>query len=138
MFVLVMYLPLMASDANWLTNYEEALKKAKEEKKPVLINFSGSDWCGWCIRLDKEVFSTGLFSEFARDNVILFVADFPRNKKISDEEKMQNEKLAKKYNIEGFPTVIVIDSNENILLRTGYRPGGAKEYIKHLNENLKK
>jgi len=123
----------------FITNYAEALKTAKEANKPILIDFTGSDWCSWCIKLDDEVFSQPEFIEFATKNLILFKADFPsQNVEQPIEVKEQNAPLLKKYGIEGFPTIILIDGDENIIAQTGYQFGGAMKYVEHLKELLGK
>jgi len=124
----------------WLTDYKEALTKAKAENKLILMDFSGSDWCSNCIRLEKSVFQTEVFNTYAKDKFILLNVDFPMKSKnkLSKELTDQNAELAKKYNSEGqFPTVIIMDSDEKVLARTGYIEGGAEGYIKHLNDLLK-
>lgn len=124
----------------WLTNYKEALFKAKAENKLILMDFSGSDWCSNCIRLEKSVFQTEAFKAYAKDKFILLNVDFPMKSKnkLSKELTEQNAELAKKYNSEGqFPTVIIMDSDKKVLARTGYIEGGAEVYIKHLNDLLK-
>jgi len=124
----------------WLTDYKEALTKAKAENKLILMDFSGSDWCSNCIRLEKSVFQTEVFNTYAKDKFILLNVDFPMKSKnkLSKELTEQNAELAKKYNSEGqFPTVIIMDSDEKVLARTGYIEGGAEGYIKHLNDLLK-
>jgi len=124
----------------WLTDYKEALTKAKAENKLILMDFSGSDWCSNCIRLEKSVFQTEVFNTYAKDKFILLNVDFPMKSKnkLSKELTDQNAELAKKYNSEGqFPTVIIMDSDEKVLARTGYIEGGAEVYIKHLNDLLK-
>ncbi|MFC1498771.1 thioredoxin family protein, partial [Verrucomicrobiota bacterium] len=67
--------------SGWLTDFEQARKLAKEKKLPILADFAGSDWCGWCIKLDKEVFTKEEFKKYAKDNLVLFLADFPNKKK---------------------------------------------------------
>jgi protein disulfide-isomerase len=129
---------VLGAESMWLTDFEKAKQQAEELKKPILADFSGSDWCGWCIKLDKEVFSTKEFQEFATNNLILFLADFPAKKPQSDKEKGQNKKLADKYRIEGYPTVLLLDKDGNVLARTGYQKGGAKAYIQHLKELIEK
>jgi thioredoxin-related protein len=124
----------------WLTDYKEALTKAKAENKLILMDFSGSDWCSNCIRLEKSVFQTEVFNAYAKDKFILLNVDFPMKSKnkLSKELIEQNAELAKRYNSEGqFPTVIIMDSDEKVLARTGYIEGGAEVYIKHLNDLLK-
>lgn len=118
----------------WLTDFEKAKELAAEKDVPILADFSGSDWCGWCIKLDNEVFSKKQFKEFAEKNLVLFLADFPSQKPQSEEVKKQNRTLQKKYGIRGFPTVLVLDENGNEKERTGYRRGGAESYVKHLKE----
>lgn len=121
----------------WLTDFEAAKKLAAEKNVPILADFSGSDWCGWCIKLDNEVFSKDAFKEYAKENVVLFLADFPNRKPQSKEVKEQNDALAKKYGIRGFPTVLLLDAEGNVLEQTGYQAGGAKAYVEHLKELLK-
>jgi len=119
------------------TNYAEALQTAKETNRPILIDFTGSDWCGWCMKLDEEVFSQPEFIEFATQNLVLFKADFP-SKKVEQpaELKEQNTALLKKHGIEGFPTILLIDGEENVIAETGYQDGGAVKYVEHLRELL--
>ncbi len=126
-----------AGDA-WKTNLDEAKKIAEKENKVILMDFSGSDWCGWCIKLEKEVFATQAFKDFAKENLVLMLVDFPRRKQIDPATKTANGSLAKKYNVEGFPTVILMDSKGNVIAQTGYRAGGAQAYISHLKELMAK
>ena len=122
----------------WLTDFEQAKKAAAEQKRPILLDFTGSDWCGWCVKLDEEVFSQKEFKDFAKDNLVLFMADFPRGKELPPAEKQQNEALMQKYKARGFPTILLLDAAGEVIAKTGYRPGGAAEYVKHLQELLKK
>lgn len=123
---------------DWLTDFEKAKKEAAEKHRPILANFSGSDWCGWCRKLDKEVFSQKAFKDYAGDNLILFVADFPAKKEPSAELKRQNEALSKTYSVRGYPTVLLLTAEGKEIARTGYREGGAEAYVEHLKELLKK
>lgn len=120
----------------WLTDFEAAKKTAAEKKRPILIDFSGSDWCGWCIKLDKEVFSKKDFKQYAENNLVLFLADFPRRKKQSSAVKKQNQELVQRYGIRGYPTILLLDASGNVLAKTGYQRGGAKAYVKHLQKLL--
>jgi protein disulfide-isomerase len=121
--------------SGWITDYEKAMEMAKAENKHILINFSGSDWCGWCIRLDKEVLSQQAFKDFADENLVLMLADFPRDKsKQSDALKKQNEKLAEKYGVRGFPTVFILDPEGNVIDKTGYQEGGAEAYVDYISK----
>ena len=95
--ILTMFLGALGVHAGegWTTDFEKAKVTAKEKNVPILADFSGSDWCGWCIKLDKEVFSQKEFKAYAAENVVLFLADFPNRKKMDPEVVKQNEKLAK-------------------------------------------
>ena len=129
----------MAAESGWLTNYEAAKKQAKEENKPILINFTGTDWCGWCIKIEKEIFSKDEFKAYAKEKLILMEVDFPEKKKQSDEVKAQNKVLDKEFKIEGYPTIFLIDAEGKKLSEDiGYREGGAQAYVDHLKELLKK
>lgn len=125
----------MAADG-WMTDFPAAQAQAKAEGKPLLLDFTGSDWCGWCIRLDREVFSQAAFKEFAASELVLVELDFPRGKKQSAEVRAQNEALAAKYGIEGFPTLILLSPAGGVVGRTGYREGGAEAYVEHLKALL--
>jgi len=123
-----------ASDGAWLTDFEQAKKESAKRNVPILADFSGSDWCGWCIRLDKEVFSTKAFKEYAKKSLVLFVADFPRGKDQPKKLAAQNSGLAATYAVQGFPTVLLLDAKGRELARTGYRRGGVDSYVEHLSE----
>jgi thioredoxin-related protein len=130
-----------AGEDAWLTDMAKALEKAKAEKKAVLINFTGSDWCGFCIKLDKEVFATGEFAEYAKKNLVLVKADFPRSKPLPAEQKKANENLQKQYAepFEGYPTIVLVGSNGKKLGEiVGYGGGGPKAFIGEVSGKLKK
>ena len=116
----------------WMTDFEKAKETAGKENKPILLVFSGSDWCSWCIKLDREVFSTSAFREWAADNIVCMLADFPAVKDLAPDLKSQNEKLRDTYNVEGYPTVLLLKADGSVIARTGYLAGGADKYIKHL------
>jgi protein disulfide-isomerase len=122
------------SAGGWLTDYDAALKKAAAENKYVLLDFSGSDWCGWCIKLDREVFSKPEFLDYAKENLILVMVDFPREKPQTKEQKAANEALSEKYDIEGFPTVLILSPAGKVVERTGYAPGGPTAYVNRIKE----
>lgn len=129
----------MAAESGWLHDYEAAKKQAKEENKPILINFTGTDWCGWCIKIEKEIFSKDEFKAYAKEKLILMEVDFPEKKKQTDEVKAQNKKLDKEFKIEGYPTIFLIDAEGKKLSEDiGYREGGAPAYVDHLKELLSK
>ena len=133
--MVMMHAGALASDDVWLSDFEQAKQQAKERNVPILADFAGSDWCGWCMKLDEEVFSREEFQVYAKDNFVLFLADFPMRKKLDDNIVMQNSALQSQYGIQGFPTVLLLDSEGKVLGRTGYRSGGAESYVEHL-ENL--
>ncbi len=114
----------------WMTDYKAALELAAKESRPVLLDFTGSDWCGWCIRLDKETFSKPEFQTFAKDNLVLVELDFPNNKPQSAEVKKQNEALQTKFGVQGFPTLVLLNSEGKEIARNpGYLPGGPTALI---------
>lgn len=122
----------------WMDDFEQAKKEAALFKQPIFAFFTGSDWCGWCIKLRSEALDTKEFEKFAADNVILFEADFPRSKKISEKVKKQNKELAAKYGVRGYPTVFLLDAEGKELGKTGYQAGGGEAYVKHVKELLDK
>lgn len=129
----------LALAEGWMTDWEAAKAKAKAENKPILINFTGSDWCGWCIRLEKEVFSQKAFQEYAAKNLILMEADFPKKKKQTPELIKQNKALEKEYPFDGYPTIYLLDAEgKKISEDIGYREGGPEAYAKRLQELIDK
>ena len=125
-----------AAEDIWMTDYDAALKQAAEVNKYVLVDFSGSDWCGWCIKLDKEVFSKPEFIDYAKENLICVLVDFPQYKAQTDEQKAFNKSLANRYNIEGFPTVLILNPKGEVAERTGYRPGGPGSYVEMIKGTI--
>ena len=121
----------------WLTDLPKAQAQAKTEKKLVMLDFTGSDWCGWCIKLHKEVFSTPEFAEYAKKNLVLVEVDFPNKKKQTTELKAANQALQQKYKIQGYPTIIVLDGEGKKVGQLGYMPGGPKAFTAALDK-LKK
>ena len=124
-----------SDNLSWYINLEEAVKVAQEENKNILVNFTGSDWCVWCIRLSDEVFTKDEFGRYANDNLVLVKLDFPRKTSLPEHEQQYNNGLAQKYGIKGFPTILLLDSDGNLVQRTGYQPGGPENYIKHIDES---
>jgi thioredoxin-related protein len=109
--------------ADWQTDYAKALALAKSQNKRVLLDFTGSDWCGPCIELRKRVLSRPDFSAYADKNLVLVEIDYPQRKKQSEELKKQNEKLSTQYGIDekGFPTIMLLDPSGKVLREfTGY------------------
>ena len=118
-----------AAGLAWQNDLEQAKKIAAEKKLPILADFTGSDWCPWCVKLDREVFSTEAFAKYAQDNLVLLVLDFPRGKKQDPKVAERNEALLGKYGVEGFPTVLIMDAGGKELGRLGYERGGPKAYV---------
>ena len=122
------------SKLNWMTNYEDAAIKAKREKKALLLFFTGSDWCAWCHRLENEALETTDFSDAAGDQFVFVVLDFPLKTSLDQITTAQNKELQKKYDVKGFPTVVLLDENGQLIGDTGYRPGGGKSYAEYLKK----
>ncbi|HSI12308.1 MAG TPA: thioredoxin family protein [Chthoniobacter sp.] len=121
----------------WGENYTKAKAQAKAENKLLLLDFTGSDWCGWCIKLNKEVFSQQEFKDYAAKNLVLMEVDFPQTKPQAAPIKQQNAKLQAQYKIEGYPTIIVLNSHGKQVGQLGYQPGGPSAFIAELDK-LKK
>src|SRR6187551_1867033 len=130
-------LTVHAEELNWHTDLAKAQAEAKTDKKLVMLDFTGSDWCGWCIKLNKEVFSTPEFAEFAKKNLVLVEVDFPRKKQLSAEQKKANQELQSKYQIQGYPTLIVLDADGNKVGELGYVAGGPKAWIAKFEKETK-
>lgn len=126
-----------AGGEGWLSDFEAAKKQAADEKKNLLIDFTGSDWCGWCIKLNKEVFDHAEFKTGVKDKFVLVEIDFPNDKsKLTAAVIAQNEALQEKYAVKGFPTILLTDEQGKPFAITGYQAGGPDAYVKHLNELL--
>jgi protein disulfide-isomerase len=121
---------LRAAELSWQTDFAQASQQAAQEHKYILLDFTGSDWCPWCIKMDKEVFNQSQFSDFALKNLVLVKLDFPRKAAQTPALKSQNAELAKKYGIEGFPTYVLLDpSGKEVRRQVGYLQGGATAFI---------
>ncbi|QNN23921.1 thioredoxin family protein [Planctomycetales bacterium ZRK34] len=120
-----------AAGDGWLIQYEQAAEQSKQSKRPILAYFTGSDWCEWCAKFEKQVLETDVFKQWADEHVILLKLDFPKSRSQADEVKQQNMKLKEKYHVKGFPTVLFLDADGQVINRTGYRPGGPDAWIKH-------
>ncbi|MDB6055825.1 MAG: thioredoxin-related protein [Verrucomicrobiales bacterium] len=120
----------------WVTDLAVAKAAAQKENKAILLDFTGSDWCVWCQRLKAEVFDTREFNAYAAKNLILVEVDFPQRKKQSIEEQRANQMLAATYKIQGYPSIILLDSNGKWKGQTGYQPGGPKPFISELGRLL--
>jgi len=131
-------MPLAPAEATWLSDYKKAQQEAKASNKFLLLDFTGSDWCGWCKRLEQEILSQSQFENYARENLVLLEVDFPRAKPQSPELRKQNQELAQQYQIEGFPTIVVLNGDGQKLWQyDGYFPDGLVAFIAQL-EKLRK
>src|SRR5665213_2163422 len=123
---------------NWTTNMNAAKETAKNEKKYILLNFSGSDWCIPCMKLEQDIFNSNDFIKYANDNLVLVNADFPRKSKnqLSKEQQKLNDALADKYNPQGsFPFTLLLDADGNkIKIWDGYYKDGPQAFIAEIKE----
>jgi len=125
----------LAGGEGWTHDFAAAKKQAADGKKDLLIDFTGSDWCGWCIKLNDEVFKHDAFKAGVRDKFVLVELDYPQDKsKQSAETIQQNEELQEKYAIDGFPTILLCDAAGKPFAKTGYQEGGPEKYVAHLDE----
>ncbi|MEZ6038808.1 MAG: thioredoxin family protein [Planctomycetota bacterium] len=119
----------------WMQDFAAAKAKAKAEKKDLLVDFTGSDWCIWCQRLDDEVFGKDEFKKSAPSTFVLVKLDYPNDQtKVTDEIRAQNEKLQEQYAIQGFPTILLMDHEGRVYAQTGYQQGGPAPYNTMLAE----
>jgi protein disulfide-isomerase len=136
LFLVLGSLTIQSQELTWQTDMNKALEISKKSQKPLFLFFTGSDWCGWCIRLQKEVFKTPEFAKWAKDNVILVELDFPRSTPQQPEIKKQNAELQQTFAVQGFPTVWFVkgskkDGKINLekLGSTGYVAGGPTAWL---------
>jgi protein disulfide-isomerase len=126
-------LPALAGEG-WGTDYNAALASALKENRNVLLDFTGSDWCGWCVKLKKDTFDQPAFKEYADKNLVLVEIDFPQGKSQKPEVKRQNDALQQQYQVQGFPTLVLLDPQGKIIKQqSGYIPGGPKGFIDWVN-----
>jgi thioredoxin-related protein len=127
---------LLAGELPWMTSVPEAKVKAEKEKKLLLLDFTGSDWCGWCKKLDSETFSKSEFADYAKKNLVLVTVDFPTPKvPQSDELKLANKDLAKKFEVSGYPTLVVMKPDGTVVWKqVGYLEGGPAALIAKIDE----
>jgi protein disulfide-isomerase len=126
----------VAADLNWLTDLPKAQAEAKAENKLVLLNFTGSDWCEWCIKLDEDTFSKPEFADYAKTNLVLVKLDFPQKTKLPADLQKANDALQAKYDSEGaFPTLILMKPDGTVIWKQeGYLEGGPKAMIAELDK----
>lgn len=125
---------MTTNQIQWETNFDKALRSAKELNKPILVLFTGTDWCTWCIRLEDEIFSNSNFADQMKDKFIYVKIDFPMKTKLAPDLVAQNKALKTKYKVEGFPSVIILNQKGEKIGSTGYRSGGPVKYGQMLLE----
>lgn len=126
------------AESGWITDYKRAQEEAKASHKLLLLNFTGSDWCGYCIQLDRAILSQPLFKDYADKNLVLAEIDFPRRKPQSIEVRKQNAELAERYQIEGFPTLVLLNGDGKTLWRyDGLYTGDIAEFLAELDKARK-
>jgi len=148
-FVCIFALVSMLTNAQetsleWHTDVKKAIQLSQKEKKPLFLFFTGSDWCGWCIRLQKEVFLKPEFASWAKENVVLLELDFPRRKALAPEVQQTNNQLMQLFEVRGYPTVWFVKATEKEgkvnfekLGSSGYVAGGPEAWLKGANQILK-
>ena len=123
------------STEGWNNNASEVFATAKAEQAPIMMNFTGSDWCIWCKRIKAEIFEKPEFKSWVeKNNIQLLELDFPRGKEQTDELKSQNASLKREVGISGFPTIIIIANGK--MIKTGYVKGGAEAWIKSVESQI--
>ena len=138
-------LTLQAQENAWQTDLTEAISLSEKSKKPILMFFTGSDWCGWCIKLQKEVFNTAGFKEWAKQNVILLELDYPRRTSVTPELQKQNAELQRFFKVSGYPTIWITNATRlgnqisfEQLGSTGYVSGGPDIWLQGANKIISK
>lgn len=122
---------------NWQTNFAQAIDQARATTKPVLIYFEGTGWCGWCSKINQEIFDTPEFAAGAAGKFIFMKVEVPRNGHSDPQTQMQNQQLQQQFSVTGFPTVILYDAQSSqTIARTGYRAGGGAQYAEYLQQLL--
>lgn len=125
-----------ASAAQWVNSYDQAVRAAREQNRLVLVNFTGSDWCGWCVRLKKEVFDTAEFDQFANSRLVLLEVDFPQNKPQSAAQRQANQSLQQQFGVKGYPTLFLVSPEGKVVQQLGYMPGGPKAFLGELAKSM--
>ena len=124
----------LAGDATWFADFDVAQKEAEKAGKDLLVDFTGSDWCGWCKRLDKEVFDQEAFQKGIVGDYILVALDFPEDEEIKAKvpNPERNDELMRLHGVEGFPTILLMTAKGEVYGRTGYQAGGPEKYLEHV------
>jgi protein disulfide-isomerase len=131
-FCFVFLCSLYSDDTIWLTDFKEAKLISQKRHLPILLNFTGSDWCPYCKKLENEVFSQPKFAAYVKENFVLLKIDFPQSHPIDSDILDKRKKLAEKYKIKEFPAVVFLSKDGDFILKSGYREGGVDSYIAFL------
>ncbi|SDD96410.1 thioredoxin family protein [Desulfuromonas thiophila] len=137
LIALLLFPSVVLSASLWLEDSDRAFTQAREQQRPVLMYFTGSDWCHWCIQLNKNVLSQPEFADFAAKELVLLKVDFPKRLPQSAAQARRNDQLARQYRVRGFPTLLLFNAAGDKIATTGFRPGSAADYVTHLQELLK-
>ncbi len=144
-FFVIGFISVQAQDVVWNNNLDKAIELSKKTNKPLLLFFTGSDWCGWCHRLQDEVFKKPEFIEWAKKSVVLVEVDFPRKTQLAPELQTQNNQLQQFFAVRGYPTVWFVNATKKEgkieyekIGSTGYLAGGAKTWLDAVNAILYK
>lgn len=121
----------------WLS-YKQAMKLAQSSEKYPVLFFTGSNWCIWCLRMEEEILSNSIFIDYAEKNFLMVKVDFPMGVELSPEQSKENDDLKLKYEVTGYPTLLILDKRGKVLIEDGYMPGGGKEYVMRLKRQLEK
>ena len=121
---------------HWMP-YREALNKAQKEDKFGALFFTGSDWCIWCMRMQEQILTTAAFVDFAKQHLCMVEVDFPHNGQQSPEQKEQNRQLKNLYQVEGFPTLVLLDAQGREVAKLGFEHGGGEAYVHRLKKVLR-
>ncbi|HEX4083312.1 MAG TPA: thioredoxin family protein [Chthoniobacteraceae bacterium] len=127
---------LHADEPLWTDNYQKAVERAQTEGKALLLDFNGSDWCGWCIKMRKETLDQPQFKDYAKNNLVLVDVDFPARKPQTQMVKEQNQKLKQQYQVQGYPDLILVSKGGRVLDRVdGYMAGGPSAFIAEIQKH---
>ena len=118
----------------WLTDVSQAIEESKVSGKPIFVFFTGKEWCSWCKKLERQVLSKEGFINYAKENLVLLELDFPRGRRNLPQKQIE---LARKFNIKGYPTVILMDSSTKKIAKTGYEAMSPEQYVEHVKALLK-
>lgn len=131
-------LPAVAGDPlTWHTDLDQAKAVAQKENKPLFLFFTGSDWCSWCKRLNAQILSQSAFQDYAAKDLVLVKIDFLRYTPMEEKQKEYNNSLARQYQVQGFPTVMLLSPQGAVLGRTGYQDLSPQGYVEHLKSFVK-